>query len=265
MKKKINVVPYNSNWPNIFQVYSNELKEILKENYIEIHHIGSTSVPGLCAKPVIDIMCVVKDLKQAKETLIQAGYESKGEFNLPLRLFFEKKQTNHVHVHAVLKNNGEIAWNLTFQNYLRKNSEARDMYAKTKLDLIKANLDGFCITERALPEYTIKKGEVIRKIAKMAGFDGYRFVIISNLNEIEAYKQLMDLQEIDFSNKNIYHLCLYKGVDVVAAACAEFDYSKQQAYIKQIVCPKPEHQDVLLNKIYEWADFYNLKIDPQNT
>ena len=50
MKKKINVVPYDFNWPNIFQVYSNELKEILQENYIEIYHIGSTSVPGLCAK-----------------------------------------------------------------------------------------------------------------------------------------------------------------------------------------------------------------------
>ena len=61
----------------------------------------------------------------------------------------------------------------------------------------------------------------------------------------------MDLQEIDFGNKNIYHLCLYKGVDVVAAACVESDYSKQQAYIKRIVCPKPEHQDVLLNKIYQ--------------
>ncbi len=52
MKKKINVVPYDSNWPNIFQAHSNELKEILKENYIEIYHISSTSVPWLCAKPV---------------------------------------------------------------------------------------------------------------------------------------------------------------------------------------------------------------------
>ena len=260
MKKKINVVPYDANWPNIFQVYSNELKEILKENYIEIYHIGSTSVPGLCAKPIIDIMCIVKDLKQAKETLIQAGYESKWEFNLPLRLFFSKKRPNYVHIHVVLKNNGEIAWNLTFRNYLRENPDARDMYAKTKLDLIKANPDGFGLTERALPEYTIKKGEVIRKIAKMAGFNSYRFVIISNLNEIESYKQLMNLQEIDFGNKNIYHLCLYKVVDVVAAACAEFNFLKHQAYIQQIVCPKPEHKDVFLNKIYEWSDFYNLKL-----
>lgn len=205
-------------------------------------------------------MCIVKDLKKAKEALIQARYEAKWEFNLPLRLFFSKKQPNYVHVHAVLKNNGEIAWNLTFRNYLRKNSDARNIYAKTKLDLIKANPNGFAFTERALPEYTIKKGEVIRKITKMAGFNGYRFVLISNLNEIESYKQLMNLQEIDFSNKNINHLCLYKGVDVVAVVYVEFDSLKLQAYIKRIVCPKPEYQDVFFNKIYEWADFYGLKL-----
>lgn len=166
MKKKINVAPYNSNWPNIFQVCSNELKEILKENYTEIYHIGSTSVPGLCAKPIIDIMCVVKDLKKAKEALIQAEYESKGEFNLPLRLFFSKKRPNYVHIHVVLKNNGEIAWNLTFRNYLRENPDARDMYAKTKLGLIKANPAGFGLTERALPEYTIKKVTLLEKLQK---------------------------------------------------------------------------------------------------
>ena len=54
-------------------------------------------------------------------------------------------------------------------------------------------------------------------------------------------------------------------MDVVAATCVEVDYLKQQAYIKQIVCPKPEYQDVFLDTIYEWADFYELKIDPQNT
>ena len=94
----------------------------------------------------------------------------------------------------------------------------------------------------------------------MAGFNGYRFVLISNLNEIESYKQFMNLQEIDFGNKNIYHLCLYKSVDVVAAACVEFNFLKHKTYIQQIVCPKPEHKDVFLNKIYEWVDFYNLKL-----
>lgn len=59
-KKKIKIVPYDSNWPNIFQVYLNELKEILKENCIEVYHIGSTSVPGLCAKPIIDICVSLK-------------------------------------------------------------------------------------------------------------------------------------------------------------------------------------------------------------
>ncbi|MGN1034038.1 MAG: GrpB family protein [Oscillospiraceae bacterium] len=228
---------------------------MLKENYIEIYHIGSTSVPGLCAKPIIDMMCIIKDLKKATEALIQAGYESKGEFNLPLRLFFSKKWPNYVHIHVVLKNNGEIAWNLTFRNYLRENSDARNMYAKTKLDLIKASPDRFDLSEIALPEYTIKKDGIIRKIAKMAGSNSYRFVFISDLNEIKSYKQFMNLQEIDFGNKNINHLCLYKGVDVVTAACVEFDFLKQQAYIQQIVCPKPEHKDVFLNKIYRMGRF----------
>ena len=63
MKKKITVVPYDPNWKEIFKYHSNELKEILNENCVSVYHVGSTSVPGLCAKPVVDIMCVVKNLK----------------------------------------------------------------------------------------------------------------------------------------------------------------------------------------------------------
>lgn len=48
MKKKINVVPYDNNWPQIFEVFSKEIKDALKENCIKIYHVGSTSVPGLC-------------------------------------------------------------------------------------------------------------------------------------------------------------------------------------------------------------------------
>ena len=89
------------------------------------------------------------------------GYEPKGEFNLPLRLFFSRKQPNDINLHVVKENSGEISWNLTFQNYLRNNSEARELYAKTKLDLVNNNPDGFNIIENLFSEYTIKKGEII--------------------------------------------------------------------------------------------------------
>lgn len=260
MKKKIAIVPYNPKWPDIFRVHAYELKETLKENCIEVYHVGSTSVPGLCAKPVVDIMCVVKDLKIVDEQLKQIGYASKGEFNLPLRLFFGRKQPNDVHIHVVKENSGEIAWNLVFQDYLRKNKSARDIYAKVKLDLIKENPNGFNVIEGLFSEYTIKKGEIIREIAGQAGFNGYRIVTVANYNEIESYKKLMHLSKIDLSRKNIFHLCLYKGIEIVAAACVKFDIPDSIAIIHSIKSDNGENENILKNKINEWVMFHDLML-----
>ena len=68
-KKKINIVAYDSHWVNIFKIHANELKNKLKENCVEVYHVGSTSVPELCAKPIVDMMCVVKDLNIASQKL----------------------------------------------------------------------------------------------------------------------------------------------------------------------------------------------------
>ena len=62
-------------------------------------------------------------------------------------------------------------------------------------NLIKENPDGFNIIEGLFSEYTIKKGEIIRQIAKKAGFNGYRFMILTDRNEIETYKKFMNLEK----------------------------------------------------------------------
>lgn len=261
MKKKINVVPYDPKWPNIFKVHSKELKEALKENYIQIYHVGSTSVPGLCAKPVVDIMCIVQNLRSAIPVLERLGYQYKGELNLPLRLFFSRKHPNDVHVHVVKENCGEISWNLVFQNYLRENKNARDIYAKVKLDLIKENPDGFNVIEGLFSEYTIKKGEIIRRLAKEAGFNDYRFVIISNYNEFDSYKKLMHLNKIDLNIENIFHLCLYKGVEIVATARVEFNIPDSIAIIKSIKSTNSDDKNMLKGQINEWVIFHDLMLD----
>ena len=258
MRKTINVGPYDPEWKNIFKVHEEELRNALSDNCVNVYHVGSTSVPGLCAKPVVDIMCVVGDLKAATEVLSSIGYEAKGEFNLPLRLFFSRKLPNDVHIHVVKEDSGEIAWNLVFQDYLRANTNARNLYARTKIDLIKENPEGFKMIEGLFSEYTVKKAEVILNIAQRAGFDGSRFVIVANHNEIEAYKKLLKLAKIDFSNENIFHLCLYKGVEVVAAACVKFDRADWKACIKAINASSPEYEQTLKNKIEEWAEFHGL-------
>lgn len=259
MKTRIEIVPYNPDWPKVFKIYEKEIEEVLDDNCIKVYHVGSTSVPGLCAKPKIDIMCIVKDLKEAISPLESANYELRGEYNLPLRLFFRKRHPDSINLHVVNKDSGEIAWNLTFQNYLRTNKNARDLYAKTKLDLLKENPDGFNMIEGLFTDYTVKKSEVILKIAKEAGFNGYRFVIATNDNEIKAYKQLLNLENIDFQ-KNIFNFCLYKGIDIVAAACVKLDGTNNNATIKTIKSLDSESQKIFLNKISEWTDFhkYNL-------
>ncbi len=259
MKTKIEVVPYNPDWPKVFKIYEKELKEALRDNCMKVYHVGSTSVPGLCAKPKIDIMCVVKDLQKAIRLLERADYEPRGEFNLPLRLFFRKRYPDSINLHVVNENSGEIEWNLTFQNYLRDNKKARDLYAKTKLDLVKENPEGFDMLKGFFTEYTVKKGDVILKIAKEAGFSGYRFVIATNYNEIDAYKRLLNLENIDFK-KNVFNLCLYKGVDIVAAACVEFDDINHEATIVNIKSLDKEFQKIFLDKISEWTNFYKYNL-----
>lgn len=143
---------------------------------------------------------------------------------IPLRLFFSRKQLNDVHIHVVKENCGEISWNFIYQNYLRENKDARYIYAKVKLDLIKENPSGFNVVEGLFSEYTIKNGEIIRKFAKETEFNDYRFVSIDNYNEFDSYKKLMNLNKIDLNRENIFHLyLLYKWVEIVAAACVEFN------------------------------------------
>lgn len=259
MKKKIKIVEYNSEWSKMFVSIAEELQNFLKENCIKIHHVGSTSVPELCAKPVIDVCCVVNDLKKSIPALKQAGYEFKGEYNLPMRLFFSKKKPYDRHIHVVNENSGEIRWQLNFRDYLRNNKQARDLYASTKLNLIKSTPNGFNMNQH-FSEYTVMKGDVIRKIAQASGFNGYRLIIPSNYYEIKDYKDLMDLKTLDFSDKNIYHLCLYRAINIEATMCIKFDFLLNKAFIKSFKLLNNAAKEILLTKVREWSAFHNLEL-----
>lgn len=262
-KRKINVVPYDPNWIRIFESHAGELQKALGENIIEVYHVGSTSVPELCAKPEIDIMCVVKDLKTTSKPLESIGYIAKGEFNLPMRLFFSRKTPDDINLHVVNKNSGEIEWNLCFQNYLRENKESREMYAKVKLALVNQNPDGFDILHNSISEYTTSKGEVIRKIAKLADFNGYRFVIAFNDYEINACKTLLNLEKINLESPHIFNLCLYKGTEITAAALLEFNEDFSKAKIEKINAIDNENKTILLSKIDEWLKFKGATLEEQ--
>lgn len=82
---EVTVTKYNENWNPMFQEESRKIKEIFADALIDIHHIGSTSVPGLKAKPIIDIMPVVRNIKVIDDFNVQMtklGYECMGEFGM---------------------------------------------------------------------------------------------------------------------------------------------------------------------------------------
>ena len=97
MARKIEVVDYRPEWETMFKEESKKIKKILGKNCVGVYHIGSTSVKGLPAKPIIDIMPVVKDISlvDAHNSEFEAlGYECRGEFGIPGRRFFAKGGDN---------------------------------------------------------------------------------------------------------------------------------------------------------------------------
>ena len=142
MKAPVVIVPYNPEWSREFEQERARLEETFASTNAVIEHIGSTAVPGLAAKPVIDIMVGVAALSDAEariDSLRAEGYEYVPEYEaqLPQRRYFRKPlagpRTHHVH--CVLR--GSSFWHdhLTFRDYLRAHPAAARAYATLKQDL----------------------------------------------------------------------------------------------------------------------------------
>lgn len=134
--REIVVVPYDEKWPEMFKVESFLIKALLADVAKSIHHIGSTSVPGLSAKPVIDILLEVSDineLDQCTPAMVNAGYTARGENGITGRRYFIKGGDQRSHqVHAFSVGDIQILRHLAFRDYLRKNSAVARDYAEIK-------------------------------------------------------------------------------------------------------------------------------------
>lgn len=148
------VTEYNEKWDHMFREEAQKIREILADELLDIHHIGSTSVPGLQAKPIIDMMPVVKDIEKIdsyNEKMEGLGYECMGEFGMTGRRYFRKGGDNRTHqVHVFQADNKEdIQRHLAVRDYLRTHPEAVKQYGDLKEKLanqfpkdIEAYMDG---------------------------------------------------------------------------------------------------------------------------
>ena len=137
--RKVEVCSYSQNWSELFEEESEKLNLILGNEMIEIHHIGSTAVAGLYAKPIIDILPVVKDINIVEkyyEEMIRIGYEPKGENGIPGRRYFQKggdNRTHHIHIYQI--GSSEIKRHLAFRDYLRNHPDVKQSYGELKIKL----------------------------------------------------------------------------------------------------------------------------------
>lgn len=143
MPRKIEVVHYDPLWIAAFEREAATLKAVFGKRVVEVHHIGSTSVPGLDAKPIIDILVVLDntdDINCFDRAMEDVGYRVRGECldapvpGTPGRFYFTK-ETNGVrshHVHVYAKGHWEISDKLAFRDYLRAHSDKATAYGELK-------------------------------------------------------------------------------------------------------------------------------------
>ena len=144
-KRTMDIVEYDNNWVTLFEIEKELLAKVFKNNIIRIEHFGSTSIPGLPAKPIIDIMILVHDINKVEKhdsEMKTFGYTARGENGMTGRRYFVKYKDdmmNHSHHVHIYQENGNPFINeaFIFRDYLRVNQEALEKYATVKKELSK--------------------------------------------------------------------------------------------------------------------------------
>ena len=143
--RKVEVVPHNPDWPRAFELESQRIASALGENVIEVYHIGSTSIPGIYAKPILDLMVSVKSIGQVEPcnaAMGVEGYEAMGEYGILGRRYFRKHnaagvRSHHVHVFEVGAD--QLDRHLAFRDYMRTHPDDAQAYSDLKRQLAKAH------------------------------------------------------------------------------------------------------------------------------
>ncbi|MYB84638.1 MAG: GrpB family protein [Chloroflexi bacterium] len=137
---RIEIVEYNPDWPRLFEREAAAIRESCHPWVVEVHHVGSTAVPGLAAKPVLDVMPVAAgpaDALEAVSPMTSLGYRYRGENGIKGRLYFEKAVDGRIvaHAHMFPPGHPAIRTHLAFRDYLRTHPGAARDYERLKREL----------------------------------------------------------------------------------------------------------------------------------
>ncbi|KAB2334524.1 GrpB family protein [Cytobacillus depressus] len=161
---KIRLTEFSEDWSRMFQTEAEFMKTIFGDEIIKFEHFGSTSVQGMKAKPVIDMMCIVKDIEKVdivNGKMAAFGYDVAGEWGISGRRFFRKGGENRTHhIHFYQFDHDQIERHLIFRDYLRSHPEEAAKYSHFKEELAQQ----FDNTS----EYSKAKKEFVREMEQKA-------------------------------------------------------------------------------------------------
>jgi len=178
---RFTVVPYDPAWPSTFQTLKANLETILAgATYISIEHVGSTSVPKLCAKPVLDVDIIVPsdaDITPVVDRLTAHGYSYRGEGNIPGRhIVRAPDQDPDRNMYVCVDGCLGLRNHLAVRDVLRADDQSREEYARLKMELTSREWNH-------VGEYAQAKGAVLQKILEKAGLSAEDLESIKNVNE----------------------------------------------------------------------------------
>ncbi len=131
------LAPYNSEWPKLAMKRA-EILRVLEPVLVVVHHIGSTAIPGLDAKPIIDLMALVTNLDELdrkRESVEAIGYEWHGELGIAGRRYCtlsDQEGIRRVQLHFFKTDSPHVERHIAFRDYLRAHPEAAKAYQREK-------------------------------------------------------------------------------------------------------------------------------------
>ncbi|KAJ5614357.1 hypothetical protein N7528_008011 [Penicillium herquei] len=190
---KVRVEPYNPKWPKRFLEIKAQLQYILKDvPLVSIEHVGSTSVPLLQAKPVIDIDIIIQpsSLESARNALIQAGFTDCGELGIPGRVAFREPSDGRFddaygggeslklryHTYLIIEGCTALRNHLDIRKVLLENPSLREEYGQVKIQLAEKELEN-------IDQYVSGKTAILCKILREAGWSEEELEPVIKANE----------------------------------------------------------------------------------
>ena len=166
--KSVVVLPYDEQWEQAFAHIKDEIQEALGSLALRIEHVGSTSVRGLSAKPIIDIDVVIKDYSvfdAVVAALEEIGYHHEGDLGIAAREAFKYDGKEHLqkhHLYVCPQDSEELKRHIAFRNHLRSNPEAVRKYSRIKEE-------GAALYPDDIEKYIRHKSPFIDKIYREIG------------------------------------------------------------------------------------------------